>query len=89
MDDYEIEFAPGNYLEIYADEVNEVLKVVCEHLGIVDIDNVWVSDESTLWDFEDNGDLLAIKVSKKLGIEVNEDDLIFEIAKRIYDAKNK
>ena len=86
--DFDYEFAPDNYVQIYADEINEVLEVICEHLGIVSANYVWISDESELWDFDDEN-RLAAKISEKFEMEVSKEDRIYEIAKRIYDAKNK
>lgn len=78
----------GNtYLRIYEDEVEEVLEVIYEELGVP----MMISDESRLWDLEEemDGSVLANLVSKKFKIDVGRGDRIFEIAKKIYDGRNK
>ena len=78
----------GNtYLRIYEDEVEEVLEVIYEELGVP----MMISDESRLSDLEEemDGNVLANLISKKFKINVGKGNRIFEIAKKIYDVRNK
>lgn len=67
------------YLQTWVDQV---IEAVCKATGIETV--CFVSDESMIGDFTDEGD--AQKISKELEIEVSDTDFVVDVAQRL---KNK
>lgn len=80
---YTVEFAPQDKVEIYANEVYEVLEAI-------GFSEAWVSDESSIADFGFKEPWEVEELAKTLGVEINGRwDRIWEVAERIYCGRHK
>ncbi len=78
-----LEFAEQTYTSIFANEIDQVLDALGHREALV-------TDESRMYDFEeDDFEQLLVKVRNELDVEVAADDLIYEVARRIYNKRNK
>jgi hypothetical protein len=77
-----IEFASDDRVGYLQTWVDQVMEVVCRISGINMV--AFVSDESMIGDFTDEGD--DQKISKELEVEASDTDYIVDVAQRL---KNK
>jgi len=73
-------------LELYVDQIRKAIDEVCESEEIGMAETAWISDESRICDFPLEKPELA-KLREVLGVPVEENDYIYEIAKRLRDKK--
>ena len=85
-DDSDIEFADGTYISVYQEDAEQIMVA----LGF-NPSEVWVSDESCLWDFEgcDTWEEGKEHVARLMGEELDLSEPIYLMAKRLYDRRNK
>jgi hypothetical protein len=81
-EDEPIEFrlAPQDGVNCFPDEVDEIMKML-------EIEPLFISDESAVYDFYLEDEIVE-KASKSLGIPINENDLIVDIARRLFKHRN-
>lgn len=70
-------FADKNYIEIYQDQVDELL-------SIIGYSGAWVSNMSKVGDFPEE-DIDLNLVANVVGFEVKMGDYIWEVAKKMHD----
>jgi hypothetical protein len=79
---FEIEFASTESVEYLSTFTDMVMEQIYHITGIED---AWISDESSVWDFmETDADVAAL--AKALGVRIDRRDTIVEVAKRVRDA---
>ena len=83
-----IELASQDLISQYDNEIGEILDAIATALDEPGMREALVTDESSLWDFmplesKKKAKEYIEKISELLDVEVNKDDYLIDIAKRI------